>query len=318
LRAVGNIATGSEQHAQAVLDAGFMQHATRLLTDVKRNVRKESCWTLSNITAGVDEQKLAVINTPSVAAALLERAGDAAEVKKEAAFVLANMFDHSSVHVIREAAAGGFLHVLVAFALNATLTTATICEDGLNSVADHLDANSALAKSVSQTFSVAAVCCFQGMVLGNEAHSMGFGRVTRILQRHVATAGKQRAELCNEACVDAFIGALRVQLSSGGGMPAVSGLTEAEETEEASPAGKLKCNDAASTKMAATHIGHHDDVTAKPSKSNAPAARCIPAVPAMMHGGGSDLGITAHEAMPDNVSDSGSGSASDSDDEVPP
>ncbi|RYG63308.1 hypothetical protein EON64_16185 [archaeon] len=35
----------------------------RLLDSVKKNIRKESCWTISNITAGTAEQIQAVIGT---------------------------------------------------------------------------------------------------------------------------------------------------------------------------------------------------------------------------------------------------------------
>ncbi|CAF4812528.1 unnamed protein product, partial [Rotaria socialis] len=52
LRAVGNIVTGDDHQTQAVLDAGVLPHLLALLNSTKESIKKEACWTLSNITAG--------------------------------------------------------------------------------------------------------------------------------------------------------------------------------------------------------------------------------------------------------------------------
>lgn len=41
---------------QAVLDAGVLAHLLTLLSSPKETIKKEACWTLSNITAGVHNQ----------------------------------------------------------------------------------------------------------------------------------------------------------------------------------------------------------------------------------------------------------------------
>lgn len=54
LRAVGNIVTGDDLQTQTVLNSGVLEPLKILLTrqDIKEAIRKEACWTLSNITAG--------------------------------------------------------------------------------------------------------------------------------------------------------------------------------------------------------------------------------------------------------------------------
>ena len=75
LRAVGNIVTGDDQQTQVnsipilhlfhiensfsfqlVLDAGVLPHLLTLLQSPKESIKKEACWTLSNITAGIQSQ----------------------------------------------------------------------------------------------------------------------------------------------------------------------------------------------------------------------------------------------------------------------
>lgn len=56
LRTLGNILTGSDEIVGSVLDNGFMDMLTILLDHPKKAIRKEICWTISNITAGKHEQ----------------------------------------------------------------------------------------------------------------------------------------------------------------------------------------------------------------------------------------------------------------------
>merc|ERR1719207_349099 len=51
LRAVGNIVTGDDHQTQVILQSGALPHLVKLLSHAKKTIRKESCWTISNITA---------------------------------------------------------------------------------------------------------------------------------------------------------------------------------------------------------------------------------------------------------------------------
>ena len=52
LRSIGNIVTGDDDQTQTVIDAGALIALNELIYNKKKTVRKEVCWTLSNITAG--------------------------------------------------------------------------------------------------------------------------------------------------------------------------------------------------------------------------------------------------------------------------
>lgn len=56
LRAVGNIVTGDDLQTQVVLDCSVLPCLLSLLGSPKETIRKEACWTISNITAGNKNQ----------------------------------------------------------------------------------------------------------------------------------------------------------------------------------------------------------------------------------------------------------------------
>jgi importin subunit alpha-1 len=62
LRSVGNIVTGDDLQTQVVISSGALPALLSLLSSPKDGIRKEACWTISNITAGSPMQIQAVID----------------------------------------------------------------------------------------------------------------------------------------------------------------------------------------------------------------------------------------------------------------
>ena len=62
LRTIGNIVAGEDDlQTQAVIDAGVLVPLKKLLDTGRGSVRKETCWIVSNITAGTPEQIRAIL-----------------------------------------------------------------------------------------------------------------------------------------------------------------------------------------------------------------------------------------------------------------
>ncbi|KAB0379238.1 hypothetical protein FD755_007022 [Muntiacus reevesi] len=59
---IGNIVTGTDEQTQIVIDAGALAVFSSLLTNSKTNIQKEATWTMSNITAGCQDQIQQVVN----------------------------------------------------------------------------------------------------------------------------------------------------------------------------------------------------------------------------------------------------------------
>lgn len=56
LRTIGNLLTGSDEETQQTLEHGCLEALNRLMTHNKKAVRKEVCWSVSNVTAGNPDQ----------------------------------------------------------------------------------------------------------------------------------------------------------------------------------------------------------------------------------------------------------------------
>lgn len=59
---MGNIVTGDDAQTQLVINLNALPALLWMLDNSKKNIRKEACWTLSNVTAGTAEQIQSVIN----------------------------------------------------------------------------------------------------------------------------------------------------------------------------------------------------------------------------------------------------------------
>merc|ERR1719333_1356422 len=64
LRTVGNIVTGDDSQTQVVINCGALGQLLQLLVNPehKKSIKKEACWTISNITAGNKTQIQAVMD----------------------------------------------------------------------------------------------------------------------------------------------------------------------------------------------------------------------------------------------------------------
>ena len=93
LRTLGNIVSGDDRQTQSVLDSNVLSALVPLLSHAKKNIRKETCWLLSNIAAGTVDQLTELVNTPSLLQRVLEQMSSTAEwdVRREACWVVSNV-----------------------------------------------------------------------------------------------------------------------------------------------------------------------------------------------------------------------------------
>lgn len=82
--------TGPDEETQVLLDAGVLDSLNRLLTHHKKTVRKEVCWSVSNITAGNSNQIQCCLDTGLIDKIIYILNHDDPEVRKEAIWGLSN------------------------------------------------------------------------------------------------------------------------------------------------------------------------------------------------------------------------------------
>lgn len=58
---MGNIVSGNPLQTQAVIESGILKYLSQLIFHEKRSIRKETCWVISNIAAGTQQQIKALI-----------------------------------------------------------------------------------------------------------------------------------------------------------------------------------------------------------------------------------------------------------------
>ena len=61
MKVLGNIVAGNPLQTQAVIEAGTLSYLAKLIFHEKRSIRKETCWVISNIAAGTQQQIKALI-----------------------------------------------------------------------------------------------------------------------------------------------------------------------------------------------------------------------------------------------------------------
>lgn len=91
IRAIGNIAAGSDEQTQMIINAGALVPMGELLMNPKRALRKEACWTISNIAAGSPQQIHALVAANLFSPLLSCLQAPELDVRKEAVWSIANV-----------------------------------------------------------------------------------------------------------------------------------------------------------------------------------------------------------------------------------
>jgi hypothetical protein len=97
LRCIGNIVSGNDAQTQALIDTGgLFARMSKLLDHSRAIIKKEACWTLSNIAAGTVDQARQLAQYVDTNQSLLSKVANLVVtgdfgVKKEACWTLANL-----------------------------------------------------------------------------------------------------------------------------------------------------------------------------------------------------------------------------------
>ena len=141
LRIVGNCMSGSDTQTQSILDFGVLPILSSLLDNESRNIRKETCWTLSNVTSGTVSQVQQVLESPGLFSKVIEmiEASDDTEIQKEATWVVSNATSNREpkqiAYIIEQGAVGPLAELLK----NRSLVLDIALEGLENILGDYLD-----------------------------------------------------------------------------------------------------------------------------------------------------------------------------------
>uniref|UniRef100_A0A7N0U9J2 Importin subunit alpha n=1 Tax=Kalanchoe fedtschenkoi TaxID=63787 RepID=A0A7N0U9J2_KALFE len=135
LRTVGNIVTGDDTQTQFVMDNGVLPYLYQLLTqNHKKSIKKETCWTISNITAGNRSQIQAVIDANIILPLVNLLQNAEFDIKKEAAWAVSNATSGSSPDQIRYLVSQGCIKPLCNLLICPDARIVTVCLEGLENI----------------------------------------------------------------------------------------------------------------------------------------------------------------------------------------
>jgi importin subunit alpha-6/7 len=97
---------------QYVINSGALNCLLGLLNSSKKSIRKEACWTISNITAGNKDQISAVIEANIIPPLIMVLTNADFDVKKEAAWAISNATSGGSPQQIKYLVAQGCIEPL--------------------------------------------------------------------------------------------------------------------------------------------------------------------------------------------------------------
>ncbi|KAL3517394.1 hypothetical protein ACH5RR_019983 [Cinchona calisaya] len=135
LRTVGNIVTGDDMQTQVIIDNQALPCLLNLLTqNYKKSIKKEACWTISNITAGNREQIQAVIQAAIIAPLVQLLQNAEFEIKKEAAWAISNATSGGTHEQIKFLVSQGCVKPLCDLLVCPDPRIVTVCLEGLENI----------------------------------------------------------------------------------------------------------------------------------------------------------------------------------------
>ncbi|XAR58395.1 hypothetical protein NMG60_11013779 [Bertholletia excelsa] len=135
LRTVGNIVTGDDIQTQVIIDHQALHCLLNLLVhSYKKSIKKEACWTISNITAGNRDQIQAVIEAGIIAPLVQLLQIAEFEVKKEAAWAISNATSGGTPEQIKLLVSQGCIKPLCDLLVCPDPRIVTVCLEGLENI----------------------------------------------------------------------------------------------------------------------------------------------------------------------------------------
>jgi importin subunit alpha-6/7 len=132
LRTVGNIVTGNQKQTQTAIDMGVLRYVSQIMnSNNNRNMIKECCWLLSNVTAGTIQQIQSVFDEGFLP--ILLRLSEEAEfeIRKELMWAITNAISCGTKDQVTMVITQGFVKPICDLITTHDTKLAMICLEAL-------------------------------------------------------------------------------------------------------------------------------------------------------------------------------------------
>lgn len=131
LRTIGNIFVTSDMQTQDIVRNQVLPCLVNLLTgNVEKSIKEETCWVLSKMTAGNEEQIQMVIDANAIGPLIQVLRGAGIDLKLEAALALSNAISGGSLQQIRYLVSQGCIKALCDLLVCADPALVMVCLHG--------------------------------------------------------------------------------------------------------------------------------------------------------------------------------------------
>lgn len=145
LRTVGNIVTGDDRqtqvaflcpflNSQLIIACSALQCIGTLLNSPRKAIRKEACWTISNITAGNKEQIQAIIDTGLVPSLIRMMGTEDFDIVKECVWAISNATSCGDVSQIKYIVENGCIPPLIKVLEKGDTRIVTVALEGIENI----------------------------------------------------------------------------------------------------------------------------------------------------------------------------------------
>ncbi|KAL1188110.1 Importin subunit alpha-1 [Cardamine amara subsp. amara] len=135
LRSIGNIVTGDYLKTQVVINSGALPCLEHILIyNYKKRIKKEACWTISNITSGNIEQIQMVLEANLIAPLVKLLQFGEFDVKKEVAWAIYNVTSRGSHDQIKYLVGQGCIKPLCDLLVSLEPKIVSLCLKGLENI----------------------------------------------------------------------------------------------------------------------------------------------------------------------------------------
>ena len=148
--------TGNDEQTQYVLNLNVVPHLLGLLDHPKKNIRKEACWTISNITAGTAAQIQLIISNnvvPKLVHLLFTAEFD---VQKEAAWAISNATSGGTedqvLYIVQQQGIAALASLLDPKKTLADVRIITVALEGLENILKHARRRADVFSQVMEMF----------------------------------------------------------------------------------------------------------------------------------------------------------------------
>ena len=125
---------GDDLQTQFVINSNALSCLLALLSSPKKGIRKEACWTISNITAGNKDQIQSVIDNNIIPPLIQLLANAEFDIRKEAAWAISNATSGGSPQQIKFLVQQGCIRPLCDLLTVNDVKIVTIALEGLENV----------------------------------------------------------------------------------------------------------------------------------------------------------------------------------------